>query len=303
MERKNTTFKKEASSTMYKTKSNKKMDTLDRKKEKSAILQNRKLHFNNKGIVKDTKDLKTTLLKDKKIFLKSSSKINSLSISTNSKVPMKVSIESLSKQTNKEDNDKEILSLQKELSNLQSEISSIDKAKKDNEKILTKKNEEFICQTALLNHKQNKLSLIKEINTKLSERCKALQAEYDKLSSEQEQPTTISLNELLAHLQQGEEEETLNELLAHLQQGEEEEEEEIEEDDEGLTEEEIGKLDSTFYKNTNEEEVDCVICGFELCNNDIVIKLPKCEHEFHKECILNYLIRRKKCPVCKENVI
>ena len=287
MERKNTTFKKEASSTMYKTKSNKKMDTLDRKKEKSTTLQNRKFHFNNKGIVKDTKDLKTTLLKDKKIFLKSSAKINSLSISTKTKVPMKVSIESLSKQTNKEDNDKEILSLQKELSNLQSEISLIDKAKKDNEKILTKKNEEFICQTALLNHKQNKLSLIKEINTKLSERCKTLQAEYDKLSSEQEQPTTISLNE----------------LLAHLQQGEEEEEEEIEEDDEGLTEEEIGKLDSTFYKNTNEEEVDCVICGFELCNNDIVIKLPKCEHEFHKECILNYLIRRKKCPVCKENVI
>lgn len=287
MERKNTTFKKEASSTMYKTKSNKKMDTLDRKKEKSTTLQNRKFHFNNKGIVKDTKDLKTTLLKDKKIFLKSSAKINSLSISTKTKVPMKVSIESLSKQTNKEDNDKEILSLQKELSNLQSEISLIDKAKKDNEKILTKKNEEFICQTALLNHKQNKLSLIKEINTKLSERCKTLQAEYDKLSSEQEQPTTISLNE----------------LLAHLQQGEEEEEEEIEEDDEGLTEEEIGKLHSTFYKNTNEEEVDCVICGFELCNNDIVIKLPKCEHEFHKECILNYLIRRKKCPVCKENVI
>lgn len=288
MERKNKTFKKEASSPMYKT--NKKMDTLEKKKEKSTILQGRKFHFNNKGIVKDTKDLKGTLLKGKKIFLKSSAKINSLSISTKSKTPMKVSIEALSKQTNKEDNDKEIISLEKELSHLKSEISSIDKAKKDNEKILTKKNEEFICQTALLNQKQNKLDLIKEINTKLSEKCKALQVEYDKLSAEQEQSVTISLDDLLSNLQQGGEEE-------------EEKEEEIEEEDEGLAEEEINKMHSTFYKNDNEEEVNCVICGFELCNNDIIIKLPKCEHEFHKECILNYLIRRRKCPVCKENVI
>ena len=203
---------------------------------------------------------------------------------------MKVSIEALSKQTNKEDNDKEIISLEKELSHLKSEISSIDKAKKDNEKILTKKNEEFICQTALLNQKQNKLDLIKEINTKLSEKCKALQVEYDKLSAELEQSLTISLDDLLSNLQQGGEEE-------------EEKEEEIEEEDEGLAEEEINKMHSTFYKNDNEEKVDCVICGFELCNNDIIIKLPKCEHEFHKECILNYLIRRRKCPVCKENVI
>ena len=195
MERKNKTFKKEASSPMYKT--NKKMDTLESKKEKSTILQGRKFHFNNKGIVKDTKDLKGTLLKGKKIFLKSSAKINSLSISTKSQTPMKVSIEALSKQTNKEDNDKEIISLEKELSHLKSEISSIDKAKKDNEKILTKKNEEFICQTALLNQKQNKLDLIKEINTKLSEKCKALQVEYDKLSEEQEQSVTISLDDLL----------------------------------------------------------------------------------------------------------
>lgn len=290
MDRKNITFKKEASSTMYKTKSIKKMDTLDRKKEKSNILQSRKFHFNNKGIVKDTKDLKGTLLKDKKIFLRSSAKINSMSLSTNIKVPMKISVESLNKKTNIEDNDdKEILSLEKELDALKSKISSIEKAKNDNEKMLTKKNEEYICQTAILNHKQNKLDLIKEINTKLSERCKALQIEYEKLNSqtEQEQSATISLNE----------------LLAHLQQGGEEEEEEIEEDDEGLPEEEINKLHSTYYKSTNEEEIDCVICGFELCNNDIIIKLPKCEHEFHKECILNYLIRRKKCPVCKENVI
>ena len=39
MERKNKTFKKEASSPMYKT--NKKMDTLEKKKEKSTILQGR----------------------------------------------------------------------------------------------------------------------------------------------------------------------------------------------------------------------------------------------------------------------
>lgn len=52
-------------------------------------------------------------------------------------------------------------------------------------------------------------------------------------------------------------------------------------------------------------EIKCNICGFDLCYNDIVTKLEKCQHIFHKECLGNFLIEKQgsKCPTCKTSII
>ena len=53
----------------------------------------------------------------------------------------------------------------------------------------------------------------------------------------------------------------------------------------------------------NEEK--CEICGFDLCYNDIITKLEKCQHIFHKECLGNFLFEKQgsKCPICKMSIL
>ena len=53
----------------------------------------------------------------------------------------------------------------------------------------------------------------------------------------------------------------------------------------------------------NEEK--CVICGFDLCFNDVITKLEKCQHIFHKECLGNFLIEKQgsKCPICRMSIL
>lgn len=53
-----------------------------------------------------------------------------------------------------------------------------------------------------------------------------------------------------------------------------------------------------IQENTNEESDDCIICFCPLENSADGIKL-KCDHNFHKECLFEWLIINPTCPMCR----
>ena len=64
-------------------------------------------------------------------------------------------------------------------------------------------------------------------------------------------------------------------------------------------------LPSSSYPRNNYNNEKCTICEFVFCYNDIVTKLTKCSHIFHKNCLVNRLSARQssKCPTCKVSII
>jgi hypothetical protein len=67
----------------------------------------------------------------------------------------------------------------------------------------------------------------------------------------------------------------------------------------------IESLPSSNYPRNNNNNEKCTICGFEFFFNDLVTKLVKCNHIFHKTCLANRLSARQgsKCPICKISII
>ena len=68
--------------------------------------------------------------------------------------------------------------------------------------------------------------------------------------------------------------------------------------------EQIQALPSSNYPRGNNNE-KCTICQFDFCYNDVVTKLTKCQHIFHKSCLSNRLSARRssKCPTCRVSII
>ena len=81
-------------------------------------------------------------------------------------------------------------------------------------------------------------------------------------------------------------------------------EEENNEEGPAMTNEQLQALESSVYPRNNNSEEKCIICEFVFCYKDTVIKL-KCNHIFHKDCLLNRLSARlsSKCPTCKVSII
>ena len=67
----------------------------------------------------------------------------------------------------------------------------------------------------------------------------------------------------------------------------------------------IQALPSSNYPRNNNNNEKCTICEFVFCYNDVVTKLTKCSHIFHKSCLVNRLNARQssKCPTCKISII
>jgi hypothetical protein len=64
----------------------------------------------------------------------------------------------------------------------------------------------------------------------------------------------------------------------------------------------IGLLTKNLIKNSSVKLNDvpsfCVVCQDDIVINDIVRNI-KCSHSFHINCIDNWFIENKKCPICK----
>ena len=76
------------------------------------------------------------------------------------------------------------------------------------------------------------------------------------------------------------------------------------EDGPPMSYQQLQALPSYNYQGRNSNE-KCNICDFDLCFNDLVTRLSKCNHIFHKNCLVNRLSTRRssKCPNCKVSII
>ena len=73
-----------------------------------------------------------------------------------------------------------------------------------------------------------------------------------------------------------------------------------------ITNEQIQALPISYYPHrNNNSNQKCTICGFPYCYNDVIIKLRRCQHIFHKACLINSLnlTRASICPICKTSLI
>ena len=72
-----------------------------------------------------------------------------------------------------------------------------------------------------------------------------------------------------------------------------------------MTYEQIESLPSESYPRNNYNNEKCNICGFEFCYQDIVTKLEKCHHTFHRNCLINRLssTNSSRCPSCNISII
>ena len=71
-----------------------------------------------------------------------------------------------------------------------------------------------------------------------------------------------------------------------------------------MTTQQLQALPTLIYPRNNNNNEKCIICGFDFCYNDTIIKLT-CNHTFHKNCLINRLTARNssKCPNCKASII
>ena len=50
------------------------------------------------------------------------------------------------------------------------------------------------------------------------------------------------------------------------------------------------------------KETECAICMEEYKGRDIIKSFYKCNHIFHKKCLLNWLKKNNKCPICNHDL-
>jgi len=68
----------------------------------------------------------------------------------------------------------------------------------------------------------------------------------------------------------------------------------------------ILEMDEYQYKHIQKydsrKETKCAICLNEFIGIDIIKAFYKCEHIFHKDCLLNWLKKSDLCPLCKHSL-
>lgn len=47
---------------------------------------------------------------------------------------------------------------------------------------------------------------------------------------------------------------------------------------------------------------DCSICLEKIKKSEHLIILKKCKHQFHKDCIINWILQKNSCPLCRTPV-
>lgn len=64
----------------------------------------------------------------------------------------------------------------------------------------------------------------------------------------------------------------------------------------------VEKTRLLIYNNITEPENKCHICNEEYKSDDICRKIENCRHYYHSDCIDNWFITNKNCPICNQNV-
>jgi hypothetical protein len=67
----------------------------------------------------------------------------------------------------------------------------------------------------------------------------------------------------------------------------------------GITEEQITRIEKVNAQGLESEL--CSICYYNLKEGEQVNKLP-CAHLFHVDCIKEWLLKEKRCPLCKQEI-
>ena len=66
------------------------------------------------------------------------------------------------------------------------------------------------------------------------------------------------------------------------------------------------EMDEYQYKHIQKyesrKETKCSICLEEFKGPDIIKAFYKCEHIFHKKCLLDWLKNKNKCPLCNHDL-
>ena len=55
-------------------------------------------------------------------------------------------------------------------------------------------------------------------------------------------------------------------------------------------------------QSSNDNQKVCSICLSEFLDDEMVCKLPECNHVFHKDCIQKWLERNHICPFCRNDI-
>ena len=65
---------------------------------------------------------------------------------------------------------------------------------------------------------------------------------------------------------------------------------------------ELPKTDLVVFSSITQPESKCHICNEEYTMYDICRKIENCGHYYHSDCIDNWFINNKNCPICNQNV-
>lgn len=62
------------------------------------------------------------------------------------------------------------------------------------------------------------------------------------------------------------------------------------------------KIEETKFVCTSKNKgLSCTICYEDYKHNETISKLP-CRHEYHKQCLGNWLAKQKSCPMCRQQI-
>ena len=61
----------------------------------------------------------------------------------------------------------------------------------------------------------------------------------------------------------------------------------------------IDNISQVYYKCNKFDNFECSICFDEFKENELLKQL-RCKHIFHKECLSQWLLNEKKCPICNK---
>ena len=199
------------------------------------------------------------------------------------------------KNKNHQNNLENIGILQKELNDLEKEVklisSEIYKEKKE-ERILIKDCDKILRD---IDKQKTELNKLKEINNKKNREFLQLRNHHRELMIRNIRSIhRDTVNELHRHSLQ-----RFFERLAVLSRMRRENNH-----NPLLTNEQIAALPISYYPRNNNSNESCVLCGFPFCYNDVIIKLHRCNHIFHKACLTQALTlnRAPLCPTCNTSI-